>query len=671
MFTQIGKDADVTEDKYCKELAVKKTWNFGMALAFGISCLPSIASAQYPAPYSNGALAPSGYAINPSYGNPSYAGNPNFAGQPANYSNIPMVPPAGMTQMPQMQPMQMQQYQQMNGPSTHMVSYPQESILAPTPNAAPSPSVNAQQPVERGWVGPNNGAYHAAPVPDAGPMQSTVQSAPMQGAPTPVYADQGYGGGGCAGGCNGGYNAAPGYGAMLAPAASAPIYGGGGCGPVYAQPIYGGPGPLAGVGGLMRGYGAVPGRAFFAGGGALLMRRIDDRNVALSYNTAMPSENILGTADARQYHLNGFEVFGGRYFNGGKNALLVNYWALYPEDRTTQVQGNAAPTGYRSFHPFTGIEMPGPQPVYDWYDGALSHRVTRTSDYNNVEANLLGFAVGGAARTWGIAAPRRGAFGVGGYGGGLAGGYGGGYGCGGGYDSCGGGGCSTGSCGSSYSDCGSCGSGSDCGSCGAGCAAFTGPCGLTPNMCGSRLNWTWLAGFRYFRFKDTLQYAASQNDAVYNGADDVYYDVNVRNELYGFQLGGAGTYCLGQRFNVYALTKGGVYNNHSQFDTAIYRGAGGPYATVNSANAFNGDDYMVSASKNQAAFLGEFGTGVGARISRGWSANVGYRVIGAAGVATAVNNIPFEMTHLGNVADYNNTSSLFLHGWTIGGMYNF
>ncbi len=642
---------------------MKRTWNFGMALAFGISCLPSLASAQYPAPYGNGALAPSGYAMNPSY-----------TAQPGSYSNVPMMPQAGVINGVPQVPQQVQQVPQMglpqysptNAPQMHTVAYPQESILAPTPMPnGTAPSINAQQPLEKGWIGPNNGTYQAMPIPDPAPMQSApMQSAPHAGA-VPVYADQGYANagyanGGCANGC-GGYNANPGYGAMLAPTATAPVYGGG-CGPVYAQPTYAAPGfSLGGVGGLMRGYAAVPGKAFFAGGSALLMTRVDDHNVALSYNTAMPTDNILGTRDARQYDLDGFEVFAGRYFNCGRNAILLSYWGLYPEDRTTQITGPAAPTGYRSFHPFTGIEMPT-QTVYDWFDGARSHRVVRGSQFHNFEANLLGFAAGGAARTWTMAAPRRGAFGVGGYGAGYAGGC--------GYDACGSG-CSTGACGPSYADCGTCTTGADCGSCGSGCASFTGPCGLTPNLCGSKLNWTWLAGFRFFRFEDDLQYAASETDDVYNGADDIYYDVNLRNDLAGFQLGGAGTYCLGRRFNVYALTKGGVYNNHSEFSTRIYRGGGGPTATVTSANAFNGDSYMVESSKNQLAFLGELGTGVGARISRGWSANVGYRVIGAAGVATAVNNIPFEMTHLGNVADFNNTSSLLLHGWTIGGMYNF
>ena len=605
-----------------------------MAFSLGLASLPSIAKAQYNAtPYGNGSLAPSGYAVNePIYGQPSY---------------IPQVGQPFGQQYSYQQPAQPQPY----GFQAQMVAYPQEPIAAP--------SVNAQQAPQQGWVGPNNGQYQptqsgqysVVPAPQAQPQYvpqpiAAPQAAPMAnqqvgpgcGAGVGYSVDPAYANaiapsamsGGCASGnCGGGaVYGAPVYGA---PAYGGPVYGGQACGPVYAAPgVGGGFGHFGG--GRLAGLTAVPGKAYFAGGGALLFRRVDDRNVGLTYDTAMPSENALTTRDARQVHLPGFEVFAGRYLNCGRNAIVLNYWGLFPEEEmATIVQGG--PGSYRSRMLFNGVTMPL-QNVYDWYDAAVSHQVTRSSRYHNFEANLLGFAVGGAARSWNSGA-------VGG-----------------------------GACGSGYGSCGDC---SDCGSCGSGCASFTGPCGLTPNMCGSRLNWTWLAGFRWFRFTDKLQYSASEVDAVYNGgADDLYYDNNVRNDLVGFQLGGAGTYCLGRRLNLYALSKAGVYNNHSQLYTRIGRNGGTPTtATIVSPNIYNGQNYMVDASQNNAAFLGELGAGVGMRISRGWSANVGYRVLGASGVATAVNTIPFEMNHLGNVAEYNNTSSLFLHGITLGGMYNF
>jgi hypothetical protein len=152
----------------------------------------------------------------------------------------------------------------------------------------------------------------------------------------------------------------------------------------------------------------------------------------------------------------------------------------------------------------------------------------------------------------------------------------------------------------------------------------------------------------------------------------VYYDNNTTNNLVGFQLGGVGNYCVGRRLNLYALSKAGIYNNHSQLYSRIGTNGGMPEsATITAGNAYNGNDYLVNATQNNAAFLGEIGTGLGWRISRGWSANVGYRVIGVSGIATAVNTLPDNPRHLGNVAEFNNTSSLLLHGVTVGGMYNF
>lgn len=571
---------------------MKKTWLFGMAFTLGLSTLPSVSSAQYASsPFGNGALAPSGYAVNETYGQtpvyPSLSVSPQSAyGQQAVYGQqsgngqvqVQAQPPAVQIYQGQ------SQFPQATGQSSvaaQMVGYPQELV------APPAPAYEAQQAPEQGWVGPNNGQYQPQPVP-----------APSANG----HAQQ----------------AGNGYSSILAPTAMDPNFAAGNCASgacgeaVYPNVL----GPM--TPGWMASRTAVPGKAYFAGGGALLFRRVDDHNVALSYNTAMPSENTLGTGDARQTRLPGFEVFLGRYFNCGRNAVVASYWGLFPDSETATIQAGAYPSSYRSRYQFNGINMPS-QNAYDWYDGSISHRITRSSQYHNVEANVLGFALGGAARTW------------------NAGGSG------------------------------------DCNSCGGGCAAFTGPCGLAPSACGSRLNLTWLGGFRWFRFKDNLQYAASEQDYNYNGGtDDLYYDNNVVNDLVGFQLGAAGTYCCTKRCNLYAISKAGIYNNHSTLYTRIGRNGAMPTtAVVNSANIYNGQEYMVDASQNNAAFLGEIGTGVGVRVSKCFSANIGYRVLGASGVATAVNTIPIEMLHLGNVADYNTTSSVLLHGVTLGGMYNF
>jgi hypothetical protein len=48
-----------------------------------------------------------------------------------------------------------------------------------------------------------------------------------------------------------------------------------------------------------------------------------------------------------------------------------------------------------------------------------------------------------------------------------------------------------------------------------------------------------LVGFRFFRFVDNLQFAADVSDATIDGdADEFYYDIDVDNDLYGFQVVG-------------------------------------------------------------------------------------------------------------------------------------
>ena len=180
---------------------------------------------------------------------------------------------------------------------------------------------------------------------------------------------------------------------------------------------------------------------------------------------------------------------------------------------------------------------------------------------------------------------------------------------------------------------------------------------------------TWLAGVRYFRFTDSLTYAASRADTTFgNGNDDIYYDSRTVNDLVGGQIGGIMNFCTGRRASLYALTKMGVYGNHARFNSDL--GTRNDSAYV-SNGPFNGDNYMISSSKTDVAFIGELGTGLNYRLSPKWSGLVGYRAIVASGVATAANQLPLQMSHLGNASNFNNNSSLILHGVNLGAVYNY
>ena len=185
---------------------------------------------------------------------------------------------------------------------------------------------------------------------------------------------------------------------------------------------------------------------------------------------------------------------------------------------------------------------------------------------------------------------------------------------------------------------------------------------------------TWIAGFRYFHFSDNLLYAASLQDSVINrGADDLYYEVNTTNDLFGAQFGSRLDYCIGKRLNTYASAKVGVYNNRANLMSSM--GTDFERATLNDtrtpANPSNGQTYMFDETKNDLAFLSEIGTGLGIRVSSKWTATVGYRAVIAAGVATSTGNFRETFANYSTVRDFNNTDCLILHGLNVGGIYNF
>jgi hypothetical protein len=81
--------------------------------------------------------------------------------------------------------------------------------------------------------------------------------------------------------------------------------------------------------------------------------------------------------------------------------------------------------------------------------------------------------------------------------------------------------------------------------------------------------------------------------------------------------------------------------------------------------------FNFNNSLNDVAFIGEGTLGMGICVKPGWTLNLGYRVMGVAGVATAVGQIPTEFTHVGSISGIRNDRSLILHGATFGMNYNF
>ena len=548
------------------------------------------------------------------------------------------------------------------GPSSFPMRAPGQSLFDGVPQVPQG--YNAQQVPQQGLVGTHDAVYQLAatqqgyqdptaenvapPVPRDGLSYSgspSAHSAPAHSAPMQSGAMQ-----------SGPSGSAPGYYPGHSAASPWPsVYSGFNplapncvsCGPApISQPVNNGAIVASETGHRFFGM-PDQAKAWFFGAGGLIFNRIDDKAVPLSFFDSGYFPDELTTRDARQGATGGFEATIGRYFNCGRNAIALTYWGLYPEDEVA-LRERTMSGDYRSRIPFQYLDMSGtpsdpgmPYSVYDWYDNAYTHSLRRDFAYHNVEVNLLGFAAGGAARRF--ACPVKHSL------------FGRAPGCG----DCGGAGCDN--CATSCSSCTS--------------SKFTtGPCCLIPSACGSRLNLTWIAGFRYFRFDDGLLFAASLDDPyVTRDTDDLYYEVSTTNNLYGFQSGCRFDYCVGQRLNLYNVAKVGVYNNRSTMFTSVGTDFDTAYLndTRMPANPDNGMAYRFDESKDNIAFLSEIGSGFGYRLTCNWTATFGYRAVIASGVATAPGNVQKTFANYEEIRDYDVYDTLVLHGFNFGAQCNY
>ncbi len=161
-----------------------------------------------------------------------------------------------------------------------------------------------------------------------------------------------------------------------------------------------------------------------------------------------------------------------------------------------------------------------------------------------------------------------------------------------------------------------------------------------------------LAGFRYFRFDETLTYgsvAFGFNFGDNGGADEAYLKFRCTNNLYGAQLGALINTMLTNRLGVFFIPKAGLFGNQMVCRTELFSGDG--------ISSFD-----IKAYKSDVAFLGEVDTGINYAITPSIRAFVGYRVIGIANLALADNQfLPFLADSAG-FAQVKQSGALIMHG---------
>jgi hypothetical protein len=212
-----------------------------------------------------------------------------------------------------------------------------------------------------------------------------------------------------------------------------------------------------------------------------------------------------------------------------------------------------------------------------------------------------------------------------------------------------------------------------CGGCNSGCNSCD-PCGCEQSCAPtSAFSMYGACGVRYFRADDDFMYASESVTWAggtpevytpgwqYDEETELYYDVQVENNLLGPQLGWTMNYCYGCKWNFFANSTFGVFNNHIEQVQRMWSGGGGRVYYDQ-----NGEDYEIESDKNDISFLGELRLGGSYDITCNWRAVAAYRAVAITGMANSTDQIPSDFTNYEYAQIIHSDNSLIVHGVQIG-----
>ncbi|MCG8651623.1 MAG: BBP7 family outer membrane beta-barrel protein, partial [Pirellulales bacterium] len=289
----------------------------------------------------------------------------------------------------------------------------------------------------------------------------------------------------------------------------------------------------------------------------------------------------------------GFDVTLGRYLGRGRYGLGLTYFLWNPGVESVTRIGTpgsilASMPAYRDIAVDAGS---GVESIYDIiagpptaYAGAAAVRVTRNLRFQGIEANLYSFGLMGAQRVA--------------------------------YDIC-----NTPACMRRFG-------------CGNARRGFGGAGGPLRRACGSRLSVMTSHGFRWFQARDDFEIAYNIDGTVGYQADDLYENVNVENNLYGYQFGSRLIYCIMPCLNLNVGGRFGIFGNDAQVRRRV-----GTRNTTAYRVGMPTDLIDTRASDTSLATLGELDLGLGYRVTCGLTVRGGYRLLGISGVATSVGSL--------------------------------
>lgn len=187
--------------------------------------------------------------------------------------------------------------------------------------------------------------------------------------------------------------------------------------------------------------------------------------------------------------------------------------------------------------------------------------------------------------------------------------------------------------------------------------------------CGPRTNWNWLAGFRYFHYEEDMEFVSDPNDGDFTGeADELYFRQSVKNNLYGFQVGGNGRWWLTDRFALNGGVKAGIFANYVDYDAFIGGSAG--VAVINNGPN-QGVAWSVQSDKVDCAFMSELDLGFSYQILARLRATAGYRIVAISDAGLPANQTFSDLRGISDFQQVDTACGFFLHGAYMGAEFCF
>jgi hypothetical protein len=357
------------------------------------------------------------------------------------------------------------------------------------------------------------------------------------------------------------------------------------------------------------GYDSYPCRPpvqWFGCAGALMLDRDDENHRFYSYDGNDEAYQLLDSQETNFDWSGGVEVHLGRMDACSGQGCELVYWGLFPSDGYAYAYPSQVSGDLNGIFNFDQLDYNG-QTADNYVNDAAVHRLYRNTELHNVEWNCI----------WNLSNCN-----VGG--------------------SC----CVTNN--SAY--------GNDC---------CCGPCDHGGCPCRPRCKFQALAGFRYLRFEDNLEFGSDPSDTQFTGeVDELYYDIDCDNDLFGMQFGGVGERPLGgSAWSVTFGAKAGIFLNDADAYSTIGGAAG--LATINNGPN-NGVAWNVESHDDAAATIAELNAGIAVSVSPTWRLRGDYRVIGVSGVALPTNQIYQDLRGIQDVALISTNGEVILQGVFVG-----